>query len=249
MLAHWRSGANCGCRWYATSWMEIGATTPERICHGTTWAREPVEGATLLNTGISILVTLEELARIAPERAEEVFKEDVRGAATRGDDLPEHLEEQTFIHPFVVQLAPILQAFGRDAENLTGQGVQGTAAERRIQCQARHLLAQPRMVFGRPVLHQCFGCIQGTRIIKQSHPEGGQGAKTPPGTAIGTPHLEIGLQPHLGEDGGHVICPVAHQRLLTRQDRETPFHEVPEGKTSCVEIFPGAMDEVHRYIE
>ena len=105
------------------------------------------------------------------------------------------------------------------------------------------------MVGDVPVLDQVPGGGQRRRVIQNPGPQGGQGADPAPRAAVGAAHLQIGLQPHLGEEGGQVVVPVLQGRILAGQGGQFAGLEIAERLARGVDIMAVALGEIHRRVQ
>ncbi|MCH7679277.1 methionine synthase, partial [candidate division KSB1 bacterium] len=100
----------------------------------------------------------------------------------------------------------------------------------------RHLAPERQVVLRGPVLDQVPRRIEGVRIVHQPGPHRRQRAQPAPRPAVGAAHLEEGLEPHLGKQGGQMIGPVGDGRHLARQLGQPAVQEITERLAGGVDI-------------
>ena len=66
---------------------------------------------------------------------------------------------------------------------------------------------------------------------------------------IRPPHLDVFLDPRLGEHGRHVVGPIGQRRLLPRQSGQFALQEIAERLTQRVDVCAVAVDEIHRHVQ
>ena len=78
---------------------------------------------------------------------------------------------------------------------------------------------------------------------------GWQRAQARPWAAVGAAHLQVLLQPHFREGGGHVVVPVTQGRQRARQHVQLAVQELAERLAAGVVVDAVAVAEVHRHVE
>lgn len=197
------------------------------------------------------------LIRVIPEHridaagpfAVEAFQQFVGGGLAGFRDGEQGVEEVGFVVAPVVVARPAGQPVAGDRQHLAGHVLNGAGSEGRAQGVAGDAGAKARAFLRGPVLHQIPRGIERHGVVEEADPQGRQGAQAAPGAAVGTAHLQVLLQPHLGEQGGQVVHPVGHQRRFPRQDGQPAGQEVAERQARGVDVGAVAVDEVHRRVE
>ena len=126
---------------------------------------------------------------------------------------------------------------------------QAAALELRGEAGLGRLGAQEVVVGDGPVLHQVPGRVERGRVVEQADPQGRQRRQHRQRTGIGAAHLEVVLQPHLGEGRGDVVGPVVDRRQLARPRRQLALEEILEVLARGIDVLAVAIDEVHRHVQ
>src|SRR5690349_5781204 len=127
--------------------------------------------------------------------------------------------------------------------------VHGCVAKWRLEGLPRYAVAQCLTFFRRPVLHKVPCRIEGRLIIVDANPQRRHAADAPPLTTIGTAHFEKFLEPDFRENGGQMICPVAHHRRDVFYVWNFALQKVAETTAGNVDVPSVAVDEIHRNVE
>ncbi len=86
-------------------------------------------------------------------------------------------------------------------------------------------------------------------VVEHPGPERRQGRQARERPVVGAAHLQIGLQPHLGEQGGGVVGPVLQRRPLARHVLQLAGREGAERAAREVDVPALALGEVHRHVQ
>src|SRR4051795_258109 len=158
-----------------------------------------------------------------------------RGAAG-GGDLLEAEEVAGLVAAVPVDAGAALEAALGDGHDVAGDVAHGAAAEGGGERGLRHLAAECPDLLGGPAADQLGGGVERGVVVEEAGPERGQRAQAAPGAGVGAPHLEVALEPDLGEGGRQVVDPVGDGRALAREGGQAALQEGAEGLAGAVDV-------------
>ena len=157
-----------------------------------------------------------------------LFEKPFRRCFARLDNLVRVIEVMGFVPSFSVEKASPLQAIARQSQRVARDIAQRTAADLRVESEFRHRRPHSIPIRRAPILHHIPSGVERLRVVKDSGPKRRKRDDVVLSTHICPAHLEISLQPHLGEDGRDVVCPIGLRRAFTGKLRKLAGQQILE---------------------
>src|SRR6266536_2807355 len=142
-----------------------------------------------------------------------------RGEAALGESF-DRLEIAGLVASAGIAPVAALEPGARNPEAFAREIERGSAGDRCLEAEPRHLLAPLLALRRRPGFGQVPGGVERLLVVQQSDPERRQRRQAAPRSAVGAAHLQIALEAHFRKNRAQVVRPVGERGALARQRRQ-----------------------------